>query len=140
MVFQLNTDYVRSNRGMLVSAETVLGAVGGLIASVMFYGFMSFLLWSTFFISGLIVLLNVLNVYQALKMKLSFLIYVEFGYVAIWGGLYIVAAIMSFVSWGIPYIVGYVMLALYLLDGFLHFRVYRSGGGNAPPADAETGY
>ena len=54
----------------------VLGAVGGLIASVMFYGFMSFLLWSTFFISGLIVLLNVLNVYQALKMKISFLIYV----------------------------------------------------------------
>ena len=54
----------------------VLGGVGGLIASVMFYGFMSFLLWSTFFISGLLVLLNVLNVYQALKMKISFLAYV----------------------------------------------------------------
>ena len=37
-------------------------------------------------------------------------------------------------------IIGYIMLVLYLLDGFLHFRVYRSGGGgNAPPADAETG-
>jgi hypothetical protein len=106
----------------------------------MFYGFMSFLLWSTFFLSGILVLLNVLNVYQALKMKLSFLVYVEFLYVAIWSALYFLAAIMSFVSWGIPYIVGYVMLALYLLDGFLHFRVYRSGGGNAPPADAETGY
>ena len=36
-------------------------------------------------------------------------------------------------------IVGYVELALFLLDGFLHFRVYRSGGGNAPPPDTETG-
>ena len=54
----------------------VLGGIGGLIASVMLYGFMSFLLWSTFFLSGLLVLLNVLNVYQALKMKISFLVYV----------------------------------------------------------------
>ena len=30
-------------------------------------------------------------------------------------------------------------MALFLVDGFLHFRVYRSGGGNPPPADAETG-
>jgi len=31
------------------------------------------------------------------------------------------------------------MLALYLLDGFLHFRVGMQSPGNAPPADAETG-
>ena len=36
-------------------------------------------------------------------------------------------------------IIGYVELALFLLDGFLHFRVYRSGGGDAPPPDTETG-
>ena len=106
MVFQLNTDYIRSNRGMIVTAETVsnrniseiryvliylnifnpydetnyhvlllqaLGGIGGIIALVEFSGFMSFCLWTTFMISGALVLLNVLNVYQALHTKFSFL-------------------------------------------------------------------
>merc|ERR1719284_1287356 len=139
MVFELNTDYIRSNRGMIVTAETALGGIGGIIALVEFSGFMSFCLWTTFMISGALVLLNVLNVYQALHTKFSFLTKVEFGYVAIWALFYIIATIWSFISWGISSIIGYVELALFLLDGFLHFRVYRSGGGNPPPADAETG-
>ena len=106
MVFQLNTDYIRSNRGMIVTGETVsngniyempnfliylisliyydktnyrvllrqvLGGIGGIIALVEFSGFMSFCLWTTFMISGALVLLNVLNVYQALHTKFSFL-------------------------------------------------------------------
>jgi len=139
MVFELNLDYIRSNRGMLVTAETVLGGIGGIISLVTFSGFMSFCFWSTFFISGALVLLNVLNVYQALHAKFSFMTKVEFGYVAIWALFYIIATIWSFISWGISSIIGYVELALFLLDGFLHFRVYRSGGSNPPPADAETG-
>lgn len=138
MVFELNIDYIRSNRGMLVTAEAVLGGIGGIISLVTFSGFMSFCFWSTFMISGALVLLNVLNVYQALHAKFSFLTKVEFGYVAIWALFYIIATIWSFISWGISSIIGYVELALFLLDGFLHFRVYRSGGSNPAPADAET--
>jgi len=138
MVFQLNLDYVRSNRGMIVTAETALAAIGGLIASVLFYGFLSFCFWGTFFISGALLLLNVLNVYQALHAKFAFLTKVEFGYVAVWALFYLIATIMSFISWNIPYIIAYVELVLFALDGFLHFRVYRSGGDAAPAADAET--
>ena len=50
-----------------------LGGIGGIIALVEFSGFMSFCLWTTFMISGALVLLNVLNVYQALHTKFSFL-------------------------------------------------------------------
>jgi len=143
MVFQLNVDYIRSNRGMLVTAEAVLGCVGGIICAVSSWsGYMSFVMWTTVMISGTLVLLNVLNTYQALHAKFPILTKVEFGYVAIWTLFYAIGTIISFVPtfWSIFYIIGYVELALFLLDGFLHFRVFRSGGDNAPPADAETGY
>jgi len=140
MVFQLNLDYIRSNRGMIVTAETALGGIGGIIAAATFSGFLGFCFWGTFFISGTLVLLNILNVYQALHAKFSFLTKVEFGYVAVWALFYLIATIWSFLSFGIASIIGYVLLALFLLDGFLHFRVYRSGGDATPAADAETGY
>jgi hypothetical protein len=140
MVFSLNVDYIRSNRGMIVTAEAALAAIGGIISIVVKGGLLSFCFWATFCVSGSLVLLNVLNVYQALHTKFSFLAKVEFGYVAVFILLYVITAIMSFISFGISAIIGYVELALFLLDGFLHFRVYRSGGGDAPPPDTETGY
>jgi len=139
MVFSLNVDYIRSNRGMIVTAEAALAAIGGIISLVVGTGLLSFCFWATFCISGSLVLLNVLNVYQALHTKFSFLAKVEFGYVAVFILLYVITTIMSFISFGIAAIIGYVELLLFLLDGFLHFRVYR-GEGNAPPPDTETGY
>jgi len=140
MVFSLNVDYIRSNRGMIVTAEAALAAIGGIISLVVGGVFLRFCFWATFCLSGSLLLLNVLNVYQALHTKFNFLAKVELGYVAVFILLYVIATIMSFISFGISAIIGYVELALFLLDGFLHFRVYRSGGGNAPPPDTETGY
>ena len=137
MVFELNINYIRSNRGMIITAEAVLGIVGGIIAAATFTSFMSFVFWSTVAISGALLLLNVLNVYQAVQVKFSHFPKVEFGYVVVWALFYIINTFISFAYWNISYIIGYVELALFLLDGFLHFRVYKSGSGNVPPADTD---
>lgn len=143
MVFQLNLDYIRSNRGMIITAQTAFALIGGIITAVQYSALLSFNFWSTLIVSGAVLLLNLLNAYQALHAKFSFLVKVELGYVGLWALLYLVATIISFIplSWTVGAIIGYVEFALFLLDGFLHFRVYRSGGGgSAPAADAETGY
>ena len=138
MVFQLNLNYIRSNRGAVITAEASLGLIGGIMTAVVPSGFLAFSLWSTLTVSGAILLLNILNVYQLLHAKFSFLVKVELGYVAVWALFYLIATIISFIPtlWTIGAIIGYIELALFLMDGFLHFRVHRGeGGGNAPPAD-----
>ena len=144
MVIQLNLDYVRSYRGMIVIAETAFGLIGALVTIAAGSDFWSLVFWSTLIVSGTILSLNIVNTCQALHVQFSFLTKVEFGYVAVWALLYLIGTIISFVPtfWTGVAVIGYVELAIFLLDGFLHFREYRSGGGGgyAPPADAETGY
>ena len=50
-----------------------LAAIGGIISIVVGGGLLSFCFWATFCVSGSLVLLNVLNVYQALHTKFNFL-------------------------------------------------------------------
>ena len=130
---------------MVLMAEAAFGFVGGIIAVLSnspeaashTNHFWPFCLWSTFIISGGMFLLNILNTYQDLHAKFVFLVFVELGYVAVWALFYVIAAIISFVPgwWSMPAIIGYVELALFLLDGFFHFQGYRTKGAeNLPPA------
>ena len=143
MVFQLNLDYVRSYRGMVVIAETAFGLIGAIVTIIAGTDFWSLVFWSTLTISGTILSLNIVNTCQALHAQYSFLAKVEFGYVAVWALLYLIGTIISVVPtfWNGVAVIGYVELAIFLLDGFLQFRGYRSGGGGyPPPTNVEAGY
>ena len=145
MAFQLNLDYFRSNRGMITTAETLFGLIGGIITAAIPSEFLAFCFWTTLIFSGALLLLNALNMYQFLQSKFSLLPKVELGYVAVWALFYLIAAIISFVPtfWSAGVVFGYLELALFLLDGFLIIRMHRSGGTTGPPVEPlpeDTGY
>ena len=127
MGVQLNIDYIRSSRGLILTAELAFGFIGGIIAVVYSDHFLSFCLWSTILISGIMLVLNVLKAYRTLHDKFSFLIFVELGYIAMWVLFYVVAAIITAVpgSWNAGSVFGYIELVLFILDGYLYFRIYK---------------
>ena len=127
MGIPLNIDYVRSSRGLILTAELAVGFIGGIIAVVYSDHFLSFCLWTTILISGIMLVLNILKAYRTLHDKFAFLIFVELGYVAVWALLYVVAAIVSAVpgSWNAAAVFGYIELTLFILDGYLYFRIYK---------------
>ena len=68
----------------------------------------------------------------------------KFGYVVIWTGLYIISSIISFVTFALNAILVYILLALFVLDLFFHYRVYKTGSGpdataSNPTATAASG-
>ena len=115
-----------------MTAEAIFGLVGGVITSIYYDLFWQIVFWSTLIVSGTILLLNLLNAYQPLRTKASFLGTMEFGYVVLWALLYLIGTIISFIPkfWMVGAVIGYIEGVLFLLDGVLHFRVYRGGGGS----------
>ena len=67
-----------------MTAEAIFGLVGGVITSIYYDLFWQIVFWSTLIVSGTILLLNLLNAYQPLRTKASFLGTMEFGYVVLW--------------------------------------------------------
>ena len=145
MAFQVNLHYIRSSRGMIITAETLFALIGAIITAVIPSEFLAYCFWTTLILSGALLLLNALNVYPFLQAKFSLLAKVELGYVAVWALFYVIAAIISFVPtfWSAGAVFGYLELALFLLDGFLIIRMHRSGGTTGPPVEPlpeDTGY
>ena len=60
----------------------------------------------------------------------------KFGYVFIWTVLYIISSIISFVTFQLNAILVYILLALFVMDLFFHYRVYKTG--SAPDATASN--
>ena len=68
----------------------------------------------------------------------------KLGYVAIWTLLYIISSIISFVTFALNAILVYILLALFVMDLFFHYRVYKTGSGpdataSNPTATAASG-
>ena len=68
----------------------------------------------------------------------------KFGYVFIWTVLYIISSIISFVTFQLNAILVYILLALFVMDLFFHYRVYKTGSGpdataSNPTATAASG-
>ena len=68
----------------------------------------------------------------------------KLGYVAIWTLLYIISSIISFVTFQLNAILVYILLALFVMDLFFHYRVYKTGSGpdataSNPTATAASG-
>ena len=58
----------------VVLSLQAFGLIGGIITAVQWSALLSFNFWSTLIVSGGILLLNLLNAYQALHAKFSFLV------------------------------------------------------------------
>ena len=68
----------------------------------------------------------------------------KLGYVVIWTFLYIISSIISFVTFALNAILVYILLALFVMDLFFHYRVYKTGSGpdataSNPTATAASG-
>lgn len=134
--------YLRSRNGIVQAVIVGLSFLGGLINIFSGSGFTGFLFWSTFSISGSLLLLNVFGAYAAINAKFGFFFKVEFGYTALWALLYLIAAIVSFIPsfWYISNIVVYFVVIAFGVDLFFRYRIYRgvpAGGPANPPETVE---
>merc|ERR1712008_613949 len=99
-------------------------------------GFWAFTFWSTVVISGLLLGLAVFQILPTLEAKLPLLSKAKLGYVAVWTLLYVISSIISFVTFALNAILVYILLGLFVLDLFFHYRVYKTGSG--PDATASN--
>jgi len=141
MAIDIDKDgYMRSRNGMVQGAVVGLSFIGGLINIFAGGGFLAFLLWSTFFISGGLLLTNVFSVHAVINARFGFFWKVEFGYIVIWTILYLIAAIISFIpfQWTVSNIVGYFIVFLFAADLFFRYRIYKGAPTGAPANPPET--
>jgi len=137
------TGYLRTRNGIIQMIIVFLAFLGGIInilSASLSAPFLTFLFWSTFFISGALLLTNVFAVHSVIVAKITIFTKVEFGYKVIWALFYLIALIMSFVPlfFGSSSVIAYFSLAAMAADLFFHYRIYRSGSGEGPANPAET--
>jgi len=134
--------YLRTPSGIISGAIVVLAFLGGIvnIFSWGFTGFLGFAFWSTFFVSGSLLLMRVFQVYDGINTRFPVFWKIELGYIVIWIALYIVALILSFVGFGASAVFGWFILGLLCADAFMRYRFYRSSSGApaaSPPENIE---
>ena len=127
--FEFNLDYIKTNtRAKIITAEAACALLGGILAPVESLGgtagpFLSFVFWTTFLISGLIVLLNICNVYEKIYLKFgNVVVQSEQIYIGVWAVFYAIATIVSFFGWGASNLIAYVEIILFIVDGYFHYK------------------
>ena len=127
MGYELNLAYLWENpRAKIVAAEAVVGLLGGII-NAFWKGIakelLAFSFWTTMIISGSIVVLNILKLYNKLHDRIgNLLVQIEECYIGLWGIFYAISTILSFISWGLSNVAGYVELVLFAADGYFHYK------------------
>jgi len=136
--------YLRTWDGMINGSLVVLSFIGGIvnIFSWGYTGLLGFCFWSTFFTFLVNVLLHVFQVYDGVVARFTFAFKVECIYVLVLIALYLLALILSIVSFGVSNILGYFVLGVLVGDAFRRYRIHKSGGGGggqpaSPPENIE---
>jgi len=138
-----DTNFIRTMPGMAMSAEVVLGLVGGVTGIILASGFESFLFWTTVIISGLFLFTHITNLTQMMEARFPILVKLHLIYLCVWAGLLTVDIIVCIVSFKLIGIVVGLLLCAFLVDLVLKYRKWRSGGGGAennaaPPTSPAT--
>ena len=124
MAFEFNLVYIKTNtRAKIIAAEAAFALLGGIMNAVSGGTFLGLALWTTFFISGSIVVLNICNVYEKIYARFGTLVVqCEQIYIGVWVIFYAINAILSWIPlmWGFAYLIGYLELGLFIFDGYLH--------------------
>ena len=136
MAFEFNLVYIKTNtRAKIIAAEAAFALLGGIMnaVSVSSGTFLGLALWTTFFISGSIVVLNICNVYEKIYARFGTLVVqCEQIYIGVWAIFYAINAILSWIPmmWGFAYLIGYLELGLFVFDGYLHHTKPRYSSEN----------
>ena len=132
MAFEFNLHYIKTNtRAKVITAEAACALLGGILNSIPWLGglagpFLSFAFWTTMLISGLVVLLNICQVYEKLYARFGqVVVQIEVIYVGVWAVFYGIATIISFFSWGAGNLIAYIELVLFIVDGYLLHKMPR---------------
>ena len=142
MAFEFNLHYIKTNtRAKVIAAEAACALLGGILNSIPFLGglagpFLSFVFWTTMIISGLVVLLNICQVYEKLYARFGqVVVQSEQIYIGVWGLFYVIATFISFFAWGAGNLIAYVEVVLFIIDGYLHYKMprYSSDASNSLP-------
>ena len=77
-------------------------------------------------ISGLVVLLNICQVYEKLYARFGqVVVQGEQIYIGVSAVFYGIETIISFFSWGAGNLIAYIELVLFIVDGYLHYKMPR---------------
>ena len=102
MSSELNLQYFTFLNGQIVCAEGMVALVGAILNSQSYIvrasSFLAFVLWTTIIFSGVIIVLNVLNLYKKLIDKFGVIVgQCELVYAGLWLIFYLICAIFSFI-------------------------------------------
>ena len=90
-------------------------------------------------ISGSMILLNVVNLYEKMQKRFgNLLIQIEGCYIWIWGFFYFASFIVGFIEWDLGNLVGYVELFLFICHGILLCDSLPSETPHHSPEEAES--
>jgi len=141
-----DTAFLRTVPGMAMSAEVVLGGVGGVIGIILASGFESFIFWTTVIISGIFLFTHVTNLTQTAEAMFPFFAKMHLGYLGIWTGMLLIDFIICILTFKLIGVVVFLLLISFLVDLFMKYRKWKSGtttttdtAAPTSPASVESG-
>merc|ERR1712141_93043 len=142
--FRMDLSYIRTNHGLIQASQVVIASIGGIFNLALggTWGFWSFVFWSTAIFSAIILGLNVFKILPALEKSTPIISKVILGYSVVYGGLYLILSIWSFITFQLSAILIYILLILFGIDLFFKYREYKSGTdvtASNPAATAASG-
>jgi len=136
-----DASFIRTVPGMCMSAQVMLGLVGGVIGIIFASGFESFLFWTTVIVTGVLLFTHVTNLTQMLETKFPILIKAHLAYLLVWSCLLALDMVLCIISFKLIGVVVGLLLCAFVVDLFLKYRKWKSGDGSgaaAPPPTSPT--
>ena len=96
-----NPDFIKSAAGMAQAGQVAFSLIGGVVNIFGGSGLLGFAFWSTFFISGVLLLAHVCNMAQSIEAGFPYFTKVELLYAAVWGVIFLVGSILSTINFAI---------------------------------------
>merc|ERR1712018_350210 len=135
---------------MAQAGQVAFSLIGGIVNIFGGSGLLGFAFWSTFFISGVLLLAHICNMAQSIEAGFPYFSKVELVYAFAWGVIFLIGSILSTISFAIAVLFAYVCTIAFAVDVFFKFKNYKermanqqaatSGGnleaGAAPAANA----
>ena len=96
-----NPDFIKTAAGMAQAGQVAFSLIGGIVNIFGGSGLLGFAFWSTFFISGVLLLAHICNMAQSIEAGFPYFSKVELVYAFAWGVIFLIGSILSTISFAI---------------------------------------
>jgi len=141
-----DSTFIKTVPGMAMAVQAVVGAGAGFITIFPLIGgssFQCFSLWIAALVSGLFLLTHTCNLTQTLESAFPYVTKVHLGYLVVWTTLFAIDVLWHTIVFWWTVIFSYVMLAAFLVDLFLKYRMWKAATADpniaASPGSVESG-